>query len=473
MELGKTLRHSLADTDVTLEGLFDNLKAKDTEAIAKDKFCKYVAKLKDCSLSKPHVELAFQSIAHGDELGRRAFLKSFQLYQRCIKEVKMTSDLDIGTGRVTKKLEFGDLLEVLEGPRPDPLGLMRARCRVLADSKIGWVTMKGNEGTMFLKDEKKQYLRCMCDIKLQDGISSDSTLRTLKTHEVVEVLEGPRLETPKTAKLVQGKGSKEDSKKGWIMLKDRSGEEVSKLSDKHYICAEVIALTDKREIKAADCKVVKKLQPKDILEVLEGPLEDDESGVTRIRCKIGSGQEGWVTTKGNSGTTYAARSTRHYVVLKATGVLNKFALDDAQELETLEAGSVFESMGAPREEKAEERHRIRCKALADGQVGWITQTGLGDSKGKGKSHERKNLGFSTLHYKAEQKTPIHDLLDISAAKAVRSLEPEEIVEAIEGPVVLVDGLVRLRGRAEKDGITGWMTVAGTQGTMYLQSIVRN
>lgn len=385
----------------------------------------------------------------------------------------MTSSLDISVGKVEKKLEYGEILEVLEGPKQDPLGLSRARCRVLTDGKIGWVTLKGNEGTAFLCETRKPYYRCIVDIKLQDGFSSNRTLRTLKAQEVVEVLEGPKKDD-QPALFVKGKPDKEGSEEGWITVRDKSGNVTSRLSDKHFVVKETIVLTDTQSIK--ECKPLKKLQADDVLEVLEAP-EKAADGLTRMRCKTDDGKEGWVTTQGTAGTIYAQLSTRHYIVVEPTVVLSSLG-DDSDELGTLDAGATFVSMGETHEDKAEERWRVRCKALADGQVGWATQYGYVKaeqfSKGKGKGKQKKKLlVFTTLHYRVEQKTPIHDVMDIDSAKALRSLELEEFVEALEGPIVGANGLIRLKGCAEKDGVVGWMTVAGTQGTLYLRSVSRD
>ena len=50
----------------------------------------------------------------------------------------------------------------------------------------------------------------------------------------------------------------------------------------------------------------------------------------------------------------------------------------------------------------------------------------------------------------------------------RRMEVGEVIELYQGPLLDPSfGVCRIRGRALKDGIVGWVTVAGNQGTTFL------
>jgi len=58
---------------------------------------------------------------------------------------------------------------------------------------------------------------------------------------------------------------------------------------------------------------------------------------------------------------------------------------------------------------------------------------------------------------------------ILESKTVRRIEVNEVVEVLQGPMRegSVD-VMRVQARAMKDGLEGWITVAGTQGTSFLK-----
>merc|ERR1712050_480400 len=62
-----------------------------------------------------------------------------------------------------------------------------------------------------------------------------------------------------------------------------------------YKVTKTIAFTDTLSI--ADCKTLRKASIGEVVELLEGPVKDESSGITRIRAKACSSPpcEGWVT----------------------------------------------------------------------------------------------------------------------------------------------------------------------------------
>merc|ERR1711957_454232 len=99
------------------------------------------------------------------------------------------------------------------------------------------------------------------------------------------------------------------------------------------------------------CKVLRKLAVAEILTLLEGPVRDEESGVTRIKCKALKDElEGWVTTKGNAGTTYAEVSAKLYTVLREMPLQKVFASSSTQEVRKLAEGEAIHVIEGPKPE---------------------------------------------------------------------------------------------------------------------------
>lgn len=71
---------------------------------------------------------------------------------KCANGVSLMDALEIEGGKSLRKLEVGELLEALEAPAKDPKAeVLRVRVRAEKDGTVGFVTMKGKEGTTYVK----------------------------------------------------------------------------------------------------------------------------------------------------------------------------------------------------------------------------------------------------------------------------------------------------------------------------------
>lgn len=319
--------------------------------------------------------------------------------------------------------------------------------------------MRGNQGTPFLQDCAKPCYYATQEVSLQEAfISEGSTnVRALKKHEVIEVLEGPRKET--TGNTVRAKAKAcNDGTIGWFTMTNKLGETFAEPGKSCYTIVAAIALTDAMDIK--NCKVLRKLDRGEVLSVLEGPTEDGNSGVQRIKVLATKDKaEGWVTTKGNAGSVYAEETGKNYNVTKEIALQNKFPSGSAETLRPLVVGETLELLDGPKEEKSDALLRVKGRALSDGKVGWL-------------SMKSNNLKPWSATYKCITAIAMQDALDVGSANSVRKIESGETLELLEGPVEDKEvGVMRIRCRAEKDAATGWMTIAGNQGKVYLEVVI--
>jgi len=276
-------------------------------------------------------------------------------------------------------------------------------------------------------------------------------VRSLRPGEVVEVLEGPRQEVLGNALRARGKVEL-DGATGWFTIKNKQGEECAKQGKSTFTCISGIALTSDRNIK--DCKVLRKLDKGEELLVLEGPIQDEGAGVTRIRARAPKdNMEGWVTTKGNAGSLYAEETGRTYMVSASMPLQSVFQSDNASDIRVLAEGETIELLEGPKEEKSSSTSRVYVRAITDGKTGWVTV-------------RKDTMRMWSPNYRCMSASEMSS--DLKASKKVRDVDVNEIVELIEGPTEDAKGVLRLKCSAEKDGSIGWMTIFTSEGKLILE-----
>lgn len=277
-------------------------------------------------------------------------------------------------------------------------------------------------------------------------------MRRIHPGEVFEVLEGPRREAPTELQRARGKACK-DNKLGWVTLSDSKGSKHFELA-KLLVCKQSIAITTAFNI--AEGKAIRKLDAGETLEIVEGPKEDEERKLSRILARAKSdGKEGWVTVRGNQGTSFVEETSKHYVCVQSVPLETKLA-SGSTAVRAMEVGEVFEVLEGPKTEVKEGSRRVRGRNISNNLEGWFTVT------------DKSFRPWASAFYTVTQSTVMNETLNISDAKLVRKLEVGERVEALQTPVFeSAASLVRARVRAEKDGALGFATVRGSQGSVFL------
>eukprot|EP00928_Gymnodinium_smaydae_P013903 TRINITY_DN15043_c0_g2_i4.p1 TRINITY_DN15043_c0_g2~~TRINITY_DN15043_c0_g2_i4.p1 ORF type:complete len:1469 (-),score=473.54 TRINITY_DN15043_c0_g2_i4:347-4753(-) len=462
-KVAAALRDEAQRKGLEVDKLFDELAGAATagksESLAEDDLCKKLAELPDWKLPEEHARLACRHIddSGSGSVSRRGFVSAVQQYFSCVKTIAMQNSFEISKGKTLRMLELSEILEVLEGPIGDEkVGVTRIRARALVDGVIGWVSLRGNAGTPFLEATTKPFVYLTADADLDADFRPAvgvAPMRKMKVDEAFEVLEGPRKDRYEDAERMKVIACK-DGASGWMTLKDRDGGVHAEKGKDFYTCKSAIAITDARDIR--NCKVLRKLAPKETFQLLEGPHEEKDAGVTRVRGRSMKDQtEGWITLKGNAGTVYAEPSSSIFVMKRDSPLQSRFSPSiGADALRTLAAGEALELVEGPKEEKFEAATRLKGRALSDGSIGWLTL----------KSNTQPWVPF----YKCVSGTVIQDESPLKTAKPLRRIEVGEVFSLLEGPVAETDlGVLRIRARAEKDGLDGWITVRGNQGTVFL------
>lgn len=164
-------------------------------------------------------------------LSKEVFIRCIRRFNKVIKETVMTSDISI-KGKTMRRLEVGEVVEILEGPKKDPaVGVERVHAKAMKDGALGWVTVLGNQGSSFLEDGGnvfKVLKETIVTSSFQLGAAEDKntkvkdTTRKLKLGELVEVLEWPTLEEESGLTRMKGR-CKTDGVSGWITTQGNQG----------------------------------------------------------------------------------------------------------------------------------------------------------------------------------------------------------------------------------------------------------
>lgn len=419
-------------------------------ALSEAQLAKHLGTLR-LALPAEHRQLLFEQICPDGAMSRQAFAEMLERYFKCIKDIVMTNALDLES-EIVRKVAVGEILEVLEGPTTiEDTGISRVRARALADNKKGWVALKGNKGTCFLQQTMKPAY-CVAEATVIEGESGGEA----KVGDVLELIRGPITEAALPATRARCKAS--SGQTGWITVSDPKGQVFAQPGKSRYACVAAIALTDLDNIKAKECKVLRKVEKGEALLLVDGPTDFPDAGVSRIKVQCAKDQkEGWVTLKGNAGKSFVEEASKLYDIAKAVPLESGFQTGSS-EVATLSEGDSVEILEGPKEEKSADVVLLEVRSLSNGARGLVTQRGA-------------NLKPWSPHYKCVAPTVMHDRLTLDDdVQTLQRLEIGDTLDLVEGPTFEADmGVLRVKGKVR--GVTGWVTIAGNQGKPFLECIM--
>merc|ERR1711957_81199 len=351
--------------------LFEKLSKK-KDKISEDAFCKKLTSLEGLNIQAEVAKLICRRVEK-DGISKSHFLNYVQLYLEVVKDIAFTTECDAGNSKAVRKADRGELVVVVEGPIHDEkLSVERGKCRSMKGGTEGWMTVKGNQGTEFLKAVPKPFFEAMKEAPLQKDSKVDSSVvRTLKENEIVEQVGIPREEIADPISRTKVKAAK-DNAVGWVTLKNKEGQMLATLTDTLIIKAGV-GMTDGQDMKT--CKVIRKVAEGEKFNTCGNEIEDKENGVFRVEgVAAKDDKKGWITTRGNRGSVFAVsegNSSKKYSATHDIDMQLQMASSSGLKRK-LEAGETFSVLQGPREEKALPVKRVEVRAMSDGATGWVT-----------------------------------------------------------------------------------------------------
>merc|ERR1711879_39552 len=120
-----------------------------------------------------------------------------------------------------------EVIIVYEGPiRDDVAGITRVRGCVVKDCAVGWCTVLGNAGSIFLEQGDPVYEPLKEAVLTTELEPESSTVATLRNSDRIEVLDwDKKIEASGVVRIyVKAKGSDGADVVGWVTKMDQYGE---------------------------------------------------------------------------------------------------------------------------------------------------------------------------------------------------------------------------------------------------------
>mmetsp|Transcript_95307 Transcript_95307/g.269710 ORF Transcript_95307/g.269710 Transcript_95307/m.269710 type:complete len:916 (-) Transcript_95307:97-2844(-) len=218
------VRDLIAGQGKTGEEAFDEISAGGE--LDCDKFVAFVKTLAGVNIAEGQGEKLFRHIVQSPKethISKTKFIQLVRLFYKVVKPTVLTETMSIKS-KTTRRLDAGEVMEGVEGPKKDEsCNVMRVKCRSVQDGTVGWVTMAGNQGTVFL-EEGGNLMACVKDTIITDGLSvtESKTIRKVSKGEVIEVIEFQTKDESVDVMRINGK-LKSDGTIGWVTVAGNQG----------------------------------------------------------------------------------------------------------------------------------------------------------------------------------------------------------------------------------------------------------
>lgn len=179
-------------------------EAKEEDGVQKFFSCRSVAHLEDNGKpAEKDLSKLFNYLDEDDEgfLSKAVFTRLSRHFMKVIKDAVITDQMGLKDGKTIRRLESHEVVEVLAGPENEgSVKVIRVQCKAMKDGLEGWVTIAGNEGSIFLAEGgnmfkviKETILTDSLEVgEPKEGDEKPKTKpRKLKEGELLEVREWP------------------------------------------------------------------------------------------------------------------------------------------------------------------------------------------------------------------------------------------------------------------------------------------
>jgi len=157
------------DTRLSPEDLFNHMDTDSDGSISQDEWLSFLEAaqetVRNMEVDKTLIPLlqlltsdfllVFDDICIGLDraITKNTFLQLLPQYMQVLRATTMTEGINIATTKTIRQLRPGEYVEVIDGPSQDPnLMVDRFQVRAVEDDVVGWATMKGSGGSVYLKE---------------------------------------------------------------------------------------------------------------------------------------------------------------------------------------------------------------------------------------------------------------------------------------------------------------------------------
>jgi len=218
----------------------------------------------------------------------------------CKSTIAMTDVFDIKECQVVRKVDVGETLEVVGETKQDStVEISRLEFRSIRDGKKGWVTLRGNQGTIFMEPSMSHYVLSADGTMRSSAARSSAVVREIQKGETLEAVESPIEDQPESRVLAKVRAL-ESAEDGWICWAKGSKRPPLRPWSSKYRCKAPVDLTGSFEV--ASVGSLKRAEPGEILECIDGPFLEKASGIRRALFVGQDGLAGWANLTDSEGS---------------------------------------------------------------------------------------------------------------------------------------------------------------------------
>lgn len=214
----------------------------------------------------------------------------------------MTDVSDFENCNMIRRIEADEALELLPDKAITPEnGGLRKRFRACRDGKEGWITTEGSQGTVYVKPASKHYI-CAQAAPLHAGLGAESSVvRVLMPGEAFAGFEDPKEVAGGELQKIYRVKSLANGTEGWV-FSDASIAQVRPWVPRYKVLKPVPLSKKLANNEAAEVvEVIRLLEPEEILDVAQPPIEDASTGQLRACVVARNGKtKGFVTVREGS-----------------------------------------------------------------------------------------------------------------------------------------------------------------------------
>ena len=157
-------------------------------------------------------------------LERDEFMRAAIVFYRVSRpSVDLVQTMGVAQGKLVRKLDVNEILELIEGPIKEINKVVRVKCRAMKDGAIGWATATGSNGVVFV-EQKRVHFQVKTSTTLTDVLSAKActSLRQLKEGELLEVFVWEKIDPTTGLRRLKGRALK-DGSVGWATIEGNGG----------------------------------------------------------------------------------------------------------------------------------------------------------------------------------------------------------------------------------------------------------
>jgi len=194
------IHHHQCEKKLTNEEVFTAVDKNKNDKVEESELVKFFASCEKkapkegeapVEISKEDCGRLFNYLDDEDEgfISKEKFINLIRRFMKVVKASVISEEEGVKS-TILRRLEEGEVIEVLQGPTKDPANeVERMRVKAMQDDKEGWVTPVGNAGTVFFEKGGNEYKVVKETILTGSFVIGGDTKQKDKKLKVGEILE--------------------------------------------------------------------------------------------------------------------------------------------------------------------------------------------------------------------------------------------------------------------------------------------